>query len=117
LIRDNKTNSNYLETDKILLKILPLRLYGVKGYIDTFLLLDGGATITLIAKQTARNIVARSVLIHIKLYGIGEEIDLKSEKININALGSFGKLQVKGAIIVEILTLPTQIITNETIKH
>jgi hypothetical protein len=54
---------------------LPLRLYGAKGYIDIFSLLNEGATVTLIDKQTARSIETKGESIHIKLKGIREEID------------------------------------------
>ena len=94
-----------------------LRVLGSKRSINTYALLDEGSTITLIDEKLTRELNARGSTINIALKGInGKEVIMyNSEEVNLNVEGSFGQFEIKGAVTLKNLQLPSQTITHEFI--
>ena len=87
--------------------------------IDTYVLLDEGSTITLINEKLARDLNTRGLKISLALKGINDKgvITYNSEKVNFSVEGIFGRFEIKGAVTVKNLQLPSQTITHQLVSQ
>ncbi|WP_337233142.1 hypothetical protein, partial [Vibrio cholerae] len=72
------------------LKIVPVRVSGPKGEVDTHALLDDGSTVTLIDADVAKKIGARGPLDPLLIEAIGKnEVDATpSRRVSLTLHGS-----------------------------
>ena len=98
---------------------MPIRVEGPRTYVDTFALLYDGSTITLIDEKLTRDIGVRGQSVNLSSQGISNEkiIVNNPEKVDIDVIGSFGKYEIKCAITVKSLKLPTQSIDNNFVLN
>ena len=99
----------------MLLKVLPVRVSGPRGSINTFALLDEGSTISLIDENVARTIGARGPRTSITLRGICERevVYKQSEKVAFAIEGAFGSVDVNNAVTATRLGLPRQSLSSK----
>lgn len=100
-----------------MLKIVPVTLIGPLNKINTFALLDEGSTVTLLKLQTARDIGLSEPIVRHTIKGLrNHEIDVASEKVNLQIAGEFGKFNLKNINTVNHLSLPSQSVEPNLVK-
>ena len=103
----------------MLLKMLPVRIFGPNAAIDTHAILDEASTVTLIDQNLARSVGLKGPRLNLALRGINshESVTLVSEKVKFEIMGSFAKHNVINAITKRNLELPSQTVPYELTEH
>lgn len=102
------------------LKIIPVELYGPKGKLDTYALLDEGSTMTLIEQETALAIAPRGKSEELRIEGVGgKKIDESdSYKLSIKIKGLYSRdLETMQAQTISKLNLPPQEISSDLVSQ
>ncbi|XP_076660139.1 uncharacterized protein LOC143363448 [Halictus rubicundus] len=115
----NPPSRPWLEVRCSLLKILPVRIWGPRRDVETYALLDEGSTITLIDQTLSREIGARGTRSNMFLKGLltHEKLISNCERVQFGIQGDGGRYEIKQAITIRDLNLPTQSISDETANH
>lgn len=99
---------------KSFLKIIPIRISGPAGEIDTHALLDDGSTVTLIDSETAYKIGAKGPVDPLNIEAITDTklAATNSRRVTVNLQGS-KRIHKIEARTIEKLRLSPQVITEE----
>ena len=82
------------------------------------MLLDGGATISLIDKCVARKIGLKGTQTDIAIRGVGNgELRGRYERVKFKVTGELAELEVEHAIVIPCLNLPSQSLEKEITKR
>ena len=86
-IRDSKSSS-----DSVLLQVVPVTLYGPKGYFNTYAMLDTGSTCSLPATDVAKNLGLEGPVETVLLNGIQKSSRLLTKRVDVQVsqLNDFG---------------------------
>ncbi|OXU20475.1 hypothetical protein TSAR_003736 [Trichomalopsis sarcophagae] len=92
---------------------------GPSKTVKIYALLDDGSTITLISKRVAEEIGVKGKRVRLALRRINgrEEVGAYSEKVSFTIAGEFEKHQIRNAIVVSNLCLPSQTLSREAVRH
>lgn len=82
-VQETSAHVNH-QSNRILLKVLPVTLKGPAGSMQTFALLDGGSSVTLVAEEVAKKIGATGPRENLKLSWINADSqDMPSSRVNL----------------------------------
>ena len=121
----NNTNADFavvtvtktLTRNRVLLKVLPITLFGTNGHINTYVLLDDGST--LLDAEIAKRIEATGPHTKLSLQGIADSraLNNRSEIMDLKILGegSSKRWDLLRVLTVEGLCLPSQSVHNNDI--
>ena len=93
----------------VLLQVVPIRLHGPAGSVDSFAMLDMGSTCSLLCKSIADELGLIGETHQLDLSGIRERTLLTSSKVDVSlssCQGSKRLLKIKGVWVVDKLNLP-----------
>lgn len=82
-------------------------------------MLDDGSTITLISRNVARKLGIKGAQINLEIKGINdhEVVSAQCEKVTFYIGGDSAKYHVRNAVAVPDLSLPSQTLTREMVRH
>ena len=93
----------------VLLQVVPVTLYGPKGYFNTRTMLDTGSTCSLLLADVAEKLGLDGPLESVLLNGIQKTSELLTKHINVQVspLNDFGtQFDVNGVLVVDHLNIP-----------
>ena len=97
------------EKQKGLLRLAPIEVLGSNASVNTFALLDGGSTISLIDKRFTRKLGINREQIRTSVKGLwGEAVGVKCERVSFEVIAAHGTCKVEHALSVNNLDLPSQ---------
>lgn len=103
-------NSHSAEINSILFKIIPIKVHGSEGCVDTFAFIDEGSSISLMDESVSRELKLNGVSNPLCLRWTGgiERAERDSKKVNISISGTNLKRLNLELCTVSNLNLPTQ---------
>ena len=96
-------------SDSVLLQVVPVTLYGPKGYFNTYAMLDTGSTCSLLATDVAKNLGLEGAVESVLLNGIQKSSRLltKHVDVQVSQLNDFGtRFDVHRVLVVDRLNVP-----------
>lgn len=100
------------------MKIIPVRIEGLKKTKTLFALLDDGSTATIIDSKIIDEIgaVKHNIKVGLKGFGIENEVTLANKKTDLIINISAERFSLKNVLIVEELALPKQELSKNITK-
>ena len=96
-------------SDSVLLQVVPVTLYGPKGYFNTYAMLDTGSTFSLLATDVAKNLGLEGAVESVLLNGIQKSSRLLTKRVDVQVsqLNDFGtRFDVHRVLVVDRLNVP-----------
>ena len=96
-------------SDSVLLQVVPVTLYGPKGYFNTYAMLDTGSTCSLLATDVAKNLGLEGPVESVLLNGIQKSSRLLTKRVDVQVsqLNDFGtRFDVHRVLVVDRLNVP-----------
>ena len=96
-------------SDSVLLQVVPVTLYGPKGYFNTYAMLDTGSTCSLLATDVAKNLGLEGPVESVLLNGIQKSSRLLTKRVvvQVSQLNDFGtRFDVHRVLVVDRLNVP-----------
>ena len=93
----------------MLLQLVPVALYGPKGYFNTHAMLEKGSTCSLLLADVAEKLGLDGPLESVLLNGIQKKSELLTKRINVQVgpVNDFGtQFDVNGVLVVDHLNVP-----------
>ena len=93
----------------VLLQVVPVTLYGPKGYFNTHAMLDTGSTCSLLLADVAKRLGLDGPVESVLLNGIQKTSELLTKRINVQVspVNDFGtQYDVNGVLVVNHLNVP-----------
>ena len=93
----------------VLLQVVPVTLYGPKGYFNTYAMLDTGSTCSLLATDVAKNLGLEGPVESVLLNGIQKSSRLLTKRVDVQVsqLNDFGtRFDVHRVLVVDRLNVP-----------
>ena len=106
---EHSNSSNRDSNTSVLLQVVPVTLYGPKGYFNTHAMLDTGSTCSLLLADVAEKLGLDGPLESVLLNGIQKTSELLTKRINVQVspLNDFGtQFDVNGVLVVDHLNVP-----------
>ena len=77
-------------SDSVLLQVVPVTLYGSKGYFNTYAMLDTGSTCSLLATDVAKNLGLEGPVESVLLNGIQKSSRLLTKRVVVQVRTKLG---------------------------
>ena len=109
LSTEHSNTSHRSSHTSVLLQVVPVTLYGPKGYFNTYAMLDTGSTCSLLLADVARILGLDGPLESVVLNGIQKTSELVTKRVNVQVsqVNDFGtQFDVNGVLVVDHLNVP-----------
>ena len=109
LSTEHSNTSHRSSHTSVLLQVVPVTLYGPKGYFNTYAMLDTGSTCSLLLADVARRLGLDGPLESVVLNGIQKTSELVTKRVNVQVsqVNDFGtQFDVNGVLVVDHLNVP-----------
>ena len=109
LSTEHSNTSHKSSHTSVLLQVVPVTLYGPKGYFNTYAMLDTGSTCSLLVADFARRLGLDGPLESVVLNGIQKTSELVTKRVNVQVsqVNDFGtQFDVNGVLVVDHLNVP-----------
>ena len=106
---EHSSASHKSSSDSVLLQVVPVTLYGPKGYFNTYAMLDTGSTCSLLATDVAKNLGLEGPVESVLLNGIQKSSRLLTKRVDVQVsqLNDFGtRFDVHRVLVVDRLNVP-----------
>jgi len=106
---EHSNSSHRSSHTSVLLQVVPVTLYGPKGYFNTHVMLDTGSTCSLLLADVAEKLGLDGPLEGVLLNGIQKTSELLTKRINmqLGLVNDFGtQYDVNGVLVVNHLNVP-----------
>ena len=106
---EHSNSSHRSSHTSVLLQVVPVTLYGPKGYFNTHAMLDTGSICSLLLADVAEKLGLDGPLESVFLNGIQETSELLTKRVNVQVspLNDFGtQFDVSGVLVVDHLNIP-----------
>lgn len=106
---EHSNSSHRSSHTSVLLQVVPVTLYGPKGYFKTHVMLDTGSTCSLLLTDVAEKLGLDGPLESVLLNGIQTTSQLLTKRINmqVSPVNDFGtQFDVNGVLLVDYLNVP-----------
>ncbi|XP_068692553.1 uncharacterized protein [Montipora foliosa] len=106
---EHSNSSHRSSHTSVLLQVVPVTLYGPKGYLNTHAMLDTGSTCSLLLADVAERLGLDGPVESVLLNGIQKTSELLTKRINIQVspVNDFGtQYDVNGVLVVNHLNVP-----------
>ena len=114
------SSASHRNRDSVLLQVVPVTLYGPKGYFNTYAMLDTGSTCSLLLADVARNLGLDGPLKSMLLNGIQKTSELLTRRVSlqVSPLNDLGNLfDVDGVLVVDRLNVPERKVELKEIQE
>ena len=106
---EHSNSSHRCSHTSVLLQVVPVTLYGPKGYFNTHAMLDTGSTCSLLLADVAEKLGLDGPLESVLLNGIQKTSELLTKRINVQVspVNDFStQFDVNGVLVVDHLNVP-----------
>ncbi|XP_068684757.1 uncharacterized protein [Montipora foliosa] len=106
---EHSNSSHRSSHTSVLLQVVPVTLYGPKGYFNTHAMLDTGSTCSLLLVDVAERLGLDGPVESVLLNGIQKTSELLTKRINVQVspVNDFGtQYDVNGVLVVNHLNVP-----------
>ena len=109
LSTEHSNTSHRSSQTSVVLQVVPVTLYGPKGYFNTYAMLDTGSTCSLLLADVAEKLGLDGPLENVVLNGIQKTSELMTKPVDVQVsqLNDFGtQFDVNGVLVVDHLNVP-----------
>ena len=106
---EHSNSSHRSSHTSVLLQVVPVTLYGPKGYFNIHTMLDTGSTCSLLLANVAEKLGLDGPLESVLLNGIQKTFELLTKRINVQVgpVNDFGtQFDMNGVLVVDHLNVP-----------
>mgnify|MGYP000509560529 FL=1 len=117
---EHSNSSRRSSHTSVLIQVVPVTLYGPKGYFNTHAMLDTGSTCSLLLADVAEKLGLDGPLQSVLLNGIQKTSELLTKRINmqVGPVNDFGtQYDVNGVLVVNHLNVPEKNIKLQELQE